>query len=214
MNKKNKQAVIHLQKDIVLADIISKVPHPKVVIPNNVLHDLIRAIVYQQISTKAADKIYHRLQELLDFNLSDPNRVVALQEDQLKAVGLSRQKTSYVFNIAQFFIEEQIKDEVWETMSDEAIIKYLTQIKGVGKWTVEMILIFTLYRADIFPDGDYAIQIVMKDLYKIKKEKKALLIAMNKKAEKWKPYRSLATRYLWQHIREQRKAKQEKKSKK
>jgi DNA-3-methyladenine glycosylase II len=207
MNKKDKKAISHLQKDKVLAAVISAVPHPKISIPNNVLHDLIKAIVYQQISTKAADKIYHRLQELLDFDLSNPETILAVQEEDLKAVGLSRQKTSYVINIATFFKEEKIKDDLWEDLSDDEIIKYLTQIKGVGKWTVEMILIFTLYRDDIFPDGDYAIQVVMKELYKIKKEKKDLLLAMNKKAKKWIPYRSLASRYLWQHLREQRKAK-------
>ena len=114
-----------------------------------------------------------------------------------RSVGLSNQKTNYFYNIATFFSEPGNKRIQWKRLSDEDIISKLVTIKGVGKWTVQMILMFTLGRPDVFPIDDLGIQLSMKDHYGIKAEKKELKIKMTKIAEEWTPYRTLASRYLW-----------------
>jgi DNA-3-methyladenine glycosylase II len=204
---KTKKALNHISKDPVLKKIISTLDTPKPIVSNGVYADLIKAIIYQQISTKAADKIYERFTILVDLDLQNPLRLLSVDFEELRSAGLSRQKASYVSNIADFFVKEKIKEEMWDNMDDIEIINYLTQIKGVGKWTVEMMLIFSLGRPDVFPDRDYAIQMVIKDLYELKTEKTALIKEINALAMNWSPNRTLATLYLWQwvrHLREQK----------
>ena len=197
----SKKALAHLSKDLILKKIINKLDAPKPIVSDGVYADLIKAIIYQQISTKAADKIYERYTALVDFELQNPEVLLNTPFDDLRQAGLSRQKASYVQNIAEFFVAEKIKEDIWENMNDQDIVKYLTQIKGVGKWTVEMMLIFSLGRPDVFPDRDYAIQMVIKDLYDLKTDKTALIKDINVLAEMWSPYRTLASLYLWQWVR-------------
>lgn len=198
---KPKKAIAHISKDPIIKNIISQLDTPKPIVSDGVYADLVKAIIYQQISTKAADKIYSRFTALLEFDLQSPQRLIGIDFDELRAAGLSRQKASYVQNIAAFFIEENISDDIWEKMSDEEITAYLCQIKGVGKWTAEMMLIFSLGRPDVFPDKDYAIQMVIKDLYKLQSEKVALIREINEIAVQWSPYRTLSSLYLWQWVR-------------
>jgi len=198
---KTKQGLNQLKKDPILDEIISVLEDPKPIVSDGVYADLVKAIIYQQISTKAADKIYERFTALLDFDLQTPQKLLSIEFEALRAAGLSRQKASYVLNIAEFFVEEKITDNIWTSLSDQDIVDYLCQIKGVGKWTVEMMLIFTLGRPDVFPDRDYAIQMVIKDLYSLKTEMTALIKEINKIAENWRPHRTLATLYLWQWVR-------------
>ncbi|MBT8228633.1 MAG: DNA-3-methyladenine glycosylase 2 family protein [Bacteroidia bacterium] len=163
----------------------------------NVFNELVKAIVYQQISYKAADSIYSRFIELFDSEKYMPAELSKQKFEDLRSAGLSNQKANYVKNIALFFEEHQLINCDWERLSDEEIIDLLTRIKGVGTWTVHMILIFQLCRPDVFPDKDLAIQIVMKKLYRINSEKRQLLVDMNKIAHNWSPYRSFASLYLW-----------------
>ncbi len=116
----------------------------------------------------------------------------------MRQVGLSRQKASYIKNVANFFLEEKIDSKDWAAKIDEDILETLTQIKGVGTWTVEMILMFTLDRQDVFPVGDLGIQNAMIALYDIKGDKKELKSKLIEIAEPWKPHRTLACRYLWE----------------
>ena len=204
---KTKKAIQHISKDPVLKKIISTLDSPKPIVSNGVYADLIKAIIYQQISTKAADKIYERFTLLVELDLQNPLRLLSVDFEDLRGAGLSRQKANYVTNIADFFVDEKIKEDKWEKMSDQEIVDYLTQIKGVGKWTVEMMLIFSLGRPDVFPDRDYAIQMVIKDLYGLDTEKTALIKEINALSLNWSPNRTLATLYLWQwvrHLREQK----------
>ena len=198
---KTTKAINHISKDPVLKKIISTLDAPKPIVSNGVYADLIKAIIYQQISTKAADKIYERFSRLVELDLQNPLRLLSVDFEDLRGAGLSRQKASYVTNIADFFVDEKIKEDKWEKMNDQEIVDYLTQIKGVGKWTVEMMLIFSLGRPDVFPDRDYAIQMVIKDLYGLNTEKTALIKEINALALNWSPNRTLATLYLWQWVR-------------
>lgn len=202
--KIDQKALRHLKKEKTLFKVITGLDAPKPAEPNGVYHDLTKAIIYQQISVKAADSIYKRYLELIDFEIDNVERPAEIAFDDLRSVGLSRQKANYIQNISTFFTEEKIHDDIWEEKTDEEIIKYLTQIKGVGEWTVQMILIFTLLRPDVLPVKDYAIQVAIKRIYKLETEKSALIKDMYRIAEAWKPYRSLASRYLWQWLRENR----------
>ena len=109
---------------------------------------------------------------------------------------------TYVQNIARFFQEKALFTFDWSTMTDAEIIKLLTEIKGVGEWTVQMVLIFELMREDVFPAKDLGIQQAMIGVYELKEEKKHLIKKMNEIAENWKPYRTWATLYLWAWKRE------------
>jgi DNA-3-methyladenine glycosylase II len=152
----------------------------------------------QQLSTKVAKVIYHRFLELYSAAEPTPEQIVATPFDTIRAIGLSNAKTQYVLNVAQFAIDYKLDDKKLKKMSDEAIIELLTQIKGVGRWTVEMLLMFTLGREDLFAADDYGIQVAMKKLYKLddsnKKEFKENMLKISKK---WSPYRTYACMHLW-----------------
>jgi DNA-3-methyladenine glycosylase II len=161
---------------------------------------LIRSIVSQQLSTKAAATIYNRFLDLFENRYPDKDTVRTYSIEDLRAVGLSRQKANYIKNVVDFFHENEKETSDWNVMSDEAIIDYLTQIKGVGKWTVEMMLMFTLHRLDVLPLDDLAIRNRMIQLYEVKATGKQLKPELTRIAESWRPYRSVACRYLWQSI--------------
>ncbi len=190
-----------LSKDTVLRDIVDQLQILELPGSGNVYNELVKNIIYQQISYKVADVIYGRLIDLIGQAAYRPKDILALDFDILRSVGLSRPKTQYVINISQFFLEEDLIAYNWERDSDDEIINKLTEIKGVGTWTAEMILIFELKRPDVLPVKDLAIQQAMKALYGITSEKKVLFDDMYRIAESWKPYRSYATLYLWSWCR-------------
>lgn len=202
--KRDKKGLKHLSQDLNMADVIDQLNAPKPVVSEGVYQDLTKAIVYQQISTKAADNIYGRYLQLIEFDVHNTAKPLDFELEILRGVGLSRQKAGYIQNIATFFTEARIEESYWEDQSDEEIIKYLTQIKGVGVWTVQMILIFSLGRPDVFPIDDLAIRNAMKRVYKLDSEKTKLRKELIAIAEKWSPYQSLASRYMWQWLRENR----------
>jgi DNA-3-methyladenine glycosylase II len=152
----------------------------------------------QQLSTKVAKVIFNRFLELYGGEEPTPGQIVATPFDKLRAIGLSNAKTQYVLNVAQFAIDHKLDDQKLKKMSDEGIIELLIQIKGVGKWTVEMLLMFTLGREDIFAVDDYGIQVAMKKLYKLDdSKKKDFKEKMLKLSKKWSPYRTYACMHLW-----------------
>ena len=163
----------------------------------NVFNELVKAIAYQQISYKAADTIFGRFIELLGSENYTPEDLIAVSFDEMRGIGFSKQKAAYSHNIANYFIEHSLYDCDWSQYSDAEIMKTLTNIKGVGEWTAEMIMLFELQRPDVFPAKDLAIQQSMMILYDFKLEKKTLLLKMNEIAEAWRPHRSLVTLYLW-----------------
>lgn len=165
--------------------------------PIDVFNDLIRSIVSQQLSTSAAATIYNRFLNLMGDN---PNISLEIQNksiEELRSVGLSYQKANYIQNVAKYFTDNDLHNKDWQMWSDAQIIAELTNIKGVGKWTVEMILIFSLNREDVLPLDDLIIRNHMISLYGVTSEKKQLMVDLTEIAESWRPYRSFACRYLW-----------------
>lgn len=163
-----------------------------------IYYDLLESIVSQQLSVKVANVIFNRFLTLFPDNYPHPEHVIAIEMDQLRSVGLSGQKASYLQNVAQFALENDLEQMDWAAMSDEEIVAFLTQIKGVGKWTVQMLLMFTLGRPDIFPVDDLGIQQAMQRLFNIEEQNtRELKLKMVELAEPWRPWRTVASRYLW-----------------
>jgi DNA-3-methyladenine glycosylase II len=185
----NDEILNHLKQDDKLAFIIDQCTLTIHKEPIKVFDDLLRSIVSQQLSTSAAatiDTSHNISQQILNLNI-----------EQLRSVGLSAQKAQYIQNVCRHFDENTLHDTNWDTWSDEDIIAELTKIKGVGKWTVEMILMFSLHRPDVLPLDDLIIRTKMVELYGVTSEKKALIEDLIQIAESWRPYRSYACRYLW-----------------
>lgn len=187
-----------LKKDPVLADVITHTkgeitPTPSI----DIYYYLLNSIVSQQLSVKVADVIWNRFLDLFQDRYPNEDLVIAKSDQELRAVGLSFQKLGYLRNVAEFSKNKGMSFEQIGEFSDEEVIKYLTEIKGVGKWTVQMVLMFPMDRPDVFPVDDLGIQTKMKRFYQLTSEKKALQEDMIKIAEKWTPYRTLASKLLW-----------------
>jgi len=187
----------HLQNDRKLASILTQAPFV-LKRKKNIPIRLMASIMSQQLSTKVAAVIYKRFLALYKGKEPKVEAVLETPNEALRAIGLSNAKVSYVKNVAQFCIEHNINDRLLSTMNDEAIISLLVQIKGVGKWTVEMLLMFGLGREDVFAVDDLGIQQAMCKLYKIDAtHKKTMQEKMLKLAQKWAPYRTYACLHLW-----------------
>jgi DNA-3-methyladenine glycosylase II len=197
MNYNFDKAIIHLSKDKSLKSLVDNISLPERNPSIDVYAGLIRSIVSQQLSVKAASTIHGRFLGLFENAYPDASILQNIDSTQLRSVGLSGQKASYVKNVAQFFTENNLFDKDWNLDTDDEIIDLLTQIKGVGKWTVQMILMFVLSREDIFPVLDLGIQHGIKEVYGLSEEKKELYAKMEEIAAPWKPYRSIACLYLW-----------------
>jgi DNA-3-methyladenine glycosylase II len=190
--------ISHLSKDKKLAKLIAQ-QQPFALKPRrNIPLRLCASIMSQQLSTKVAQVLYRRFLEIYGGKEPTPEQIVATPFETLRAIGMSNAKTQYVLNVAQFAIDHKLNDRKFRTMSDEETIALLTQIKGVGRWTVEMLLMFTLGRQDIFSVDDYGIQTAMKKVYKLddsnKREFKEQMLNISRK---WSPYRTYACLHLW-----------------
>ena len=182
--------------DPILKHLFNGFDIPKLKIEKNYFWSLCRSIIYQQISGKAAKTISDRFLALFRSGINiQPTEVLDIDINSLYSVGLSRQKASYMKNIAEAFGNKLINDEIFLMMNDEEILKQLTMIKGVGKWTAEMFLIFTLRRSDVFPVTDLGVQKGFQIVYDL--DELSTIEQMNEKAEEWKPYRTIVTLYLW-----------------
>ena len=189
----------HLSKDRKLARALSEQEPVKLKFHKNIPLRLCASIMSQQLSTKVAKVIYHRFLELYGGEEPTPEQIVATPFDTLRAIGLSNAKVQYVLNVAQLAIDHKLDDKKLKKMSNEEIIDLLTQIKGVGRWTVEMLLMFTLGREDVFAVDDYGIQVAMKKVYNLDdSNKKAFKEKMVSISQKWSPYRTYACLHLWQ----------------
>ena len=154
----------------------------------------------QQLSTKVADVIFRRFLELYDGTEPTPQQILDTPHETLRGIGLSNAKVSYVQNVARYMIEHKTDDKSLTKMTNEEVIGFLTPIKGVGKWTVEMLLMFTLGREDVFAVDDLGIQQAMTKIYKLDAtDKKGLREKMLKISAKWSPYRTYACFFLWDY---------------
>jgi DNA-3-methyladenine glycosylase II len=188
----------HLSRDKKLKKIIEAQGELKLKSRKDLCNYLCASIMSQQLSTKVATVIHNRFIDLFGGKSPLPEDILAIPEDKLRGIGLSNAKTAYIRHVATFALERGISYKVLAKMSNEEVIDYLTEIKGVGKWTVEMMLMFALGREDVFPVDDLGIQQAMACLYKMNTEnKKKFREDMQKIANKWSPYRTYASMYLW-----------------
>lgn len=191
--------ITHLSKDSKLRKVLAGQDAVELKPRKNIPLRLCASIMSQQLSTKVAKVIFHRFLELYEGKEPTPEQIAATPFNTLRAIGLSNAKTQYVLNVAQFAIENGLDDKKLRKMKDEDVIALLTQIKGVGKWTVEMLLMFTLGREDIFAVDDYGIQVAMKNIYGLDdSNKKEFKEKLQKISAKWSPYRTYACLHLWQ----------------
>ncbi len=187
----------HLRKDPKLAVILKGDIH-ELKLHKNIPLRLMASIMSQQLSTKVAKVIFHRFLELYNGKEPKPQQVLDTPFEKLRGIGLSNAKVSYVQNVARFCIEHKITDKKLLQMDNESVIELLTSIKGVGKWTVEMLLMFTLGREDVFAVDDLGIQQAMCKLYKINPaDKRKMKTRMLKISDNWSPYRTYACLHLW-----------------
>jgi DNA-3-methyladenine glycosylase II len=189
----------HLSGDPKLAEIIPKIALTDVDKHNDIYLDLLDSIVSQQLSVKAAGTIFQRFLEIFDDLNPTPHRVLETDVEVLRGCGLSYQKAGYIQNIATYWIENKCITKDWLALTDDEIIAELTTIKGVGKWTVQMILMFRLNRLDIFPIDDLGIRQGMMKLYCVEATGKELVRQLTEIAEAWRPYRTIACRYVWRY---------------
>ncbi len=157
---------------------------------------LARAIVGQQISVKAAQSVWDRV--VACTGAVTPEGILLKKPPELRACGLSDRKTEYIVDLARRFAEGQVHPYRWDEMSDEEVIADLVQVRGIGRWTAEMFLIFNLLRPDVFPLDDLGLQKGIRVSYF--KGRKVSLARMRKLGESWRPWRSVATWYLWRSL--------------
>ena len=156
---------------------------------------LVNAIMSQQLSTKAAATIARRFDELFGGKFPTPAQVIAMPEDRLRSVGLSGMKVSFIRDLAQRVHDGSLPLRAFDKMSDEDVVAELTKVKGIGRWTAEMFLMFRLHRPDVLPVGDLGIVNAIKKAYRLRKTPTPK--RMMRIGEAWRPYRSVACWYLW-----------------
>lgn len=190
--------IAHLSRDKKQGKIILQqekhVLHKK----KNIYLELCFSIMSQQLSIKVAAVFQKRFLGLYNSRVPTAAQIAATPFETLRSIGLSNAKANYVLNVCRFFIEEKVTDARLHKMNDDELINYLTRIKGVGRWTAEMILMFALGREDVFSADDLGIQQAICKLYAIDTtDKKAMKQEMLRISSKWSPYRTYACRYLW-----------------
>ncbi len=190
----------HLSKDKKLKKLVDTIPLTEIKPKKYIFLELVSAIVSQQLSVKVADIIFARFMALYNGHTPLPEDVLETDYDILRGIGLSNQKTQYIRNIAEFAIKNSLEYKYLQKMDDDAIIEYLTQIKGVGRWTVEMLMMFALARPNVFSTGDFGLQSGVVKLYGLDNtNKKEFLAKMEKLSLKWQPYKTYAARLLWKY---------------
>jgi DNA-3-methyladenine glycosylase II len=193
-----RKAVIHLKKsDPVLRAIIDRVGPCRMEFGPAEFCSLAEAIVYQQLNGKAAVTIFKRFAALAGEPLT-PEGILKLSDEQLRGVGLSKQKSAYLKDLAAKTASGALDFSRLPELSDEEVITHLTQVKGIGVWTAHMFLIFSLRRPNVLPTGDYGVQVAMKKHYRKRKLPKPK--DMEKIARAWEPYRSVACWYMWRSL--------------
>jgi len=184
------------RRDPVMAKIIRRHPRVHLEPRGDAFHTLARAIVGQQISVKAAQSVWNKFTFVVgDVN---PQNVLKKKRPQLRACGLSDRKTEYIADLAQHFADGAVHEHRWPEMSDEDVIADLVQVRGIGRWTAEMFLMFNLLRPDVFPLDDLGLQKGLRLAYH--GGRKVSFKTMKRRGESLRPWRSVATWYLWRSL--------------
>ena len=193
-----KKALDHLKSaDVLMASIIERVGPCRMTYREPTFEALARAIVFQQLSTKAASTIYGRLEQAAGGRIS-PESIQQLSVPEMRQAGLSKQKIGYIRDLAEHAISGKLDFAMLPAMEDEEVIVALTDIKGIGVWTAHMFLIFALRRPNVLPVGDLGVRMAIKQLYR--KRKMPLAKDIEKLAKSWHPYCSFASWYLWRSL--------------
>tara|TARA_Y100000590_G_C15373038_1_gene883307 strand:- start:92 stop:706 length:615 start_codon:yes stop_codon:yes gene_type:complete len=187
-----------LNKDSRMQMLIERYGHPTFEKKNDYFQSLVRSIVFQQLSGKVADIIYQRLVILVPKNRINPKSILMVSDNDMRGVGLSLRKVSYIKNLAVYFDTNVFSSKEVQKMSNEAISSELIQIKGIGQWTVDMFLMFTLNRPDIMPYSDLGIQKAMRIVFNL--NRLPTKSEMESLSARWKPYRTIACWYLWKIV--------------
>ncbi len=192
------QHLLHLNNDKKMAKIINGQNPLELKKRKHIYYHLCNSIMSQQLSVKVADVFQQRFLALFGGKIPTPVQITEIDFEQMRSIGLSNNKAIYIKNVAQYFNDNNITDTRLNRLNNEEVIDLLTQIKGVGRWTVEMILMFAMGREDVFALDDLGIQQAMAKCYKLdESDKKVLKASMLKISAKWSPYRTYACRYLW-----------------
>lgn len=193
------KALLHFKKvDPILYKVAIKIELTKQIKPEDYFIDLVESIVSQQLSIKAADTIFGRFEKLFKNEKINPKELLTIQDQKIRKAGISFSKIKYIKGIAEAIINKQLDLKKLDSMTDEEVIGELIKLKGVGQWTAEMFLMFTLRRTDIFSAGDLGLQNAMIKIYKLKtKPTTTELLEISKK---WSPHRTIASRILWKSL--------------
>ena len=191
------KAIKTLSKDQVMRDVILKVGECKLKHVKNRYESLVRAIISQQLAGAAAQAIFKRFSKLGDGRFPKPDETLGFSHKKLRKVGLSERKIEYIRDLSAKIESRELKLRSISRLSDEKVVEQLVMIKGIGRWTAEMFLMFTLGRLDILPLGDLGVRNGFRKMYSNQSmsEKEMFIIA-----EKWRPFRSIATWYIWQSL--------------
>ena len=191
-------ALRHLKKDPVMNVLIDQFGLLELrVHQEDLFAEIVDSMISQQLSGKVATVIYTRLENLLPKKEISATGILKLKDDTLRAVGMSWAKVKYIKDLAEKSLDGTLQLSKLHAMSDEDVISHLVQVKGVGRWTAEMILIFSLNRPDVFSMGDLGLRTAISKLYRVDRDnlKKIAMISL-----RWKPFRSYASRYLWKSL--------------
>jgi DNA-3-methyladenine glycosylase II len=194
----HRKALDYLKRvDPVMGDVIERVGRCTLAARTEWTHfdALLRSIVYQQLSGKAAATIHGRVVQLIGDGEGAPTRIVGTSHDAFRAAGLSNAKARYVRNLAEHVLDGSLPVDSLHELSDEDIISALTQVKGIGKWSAQMFLMFRLGRPDVLPDGDLGVQKGIQKAYKLRKLPTPAQVL--RRGQKWAPYRTVASWYMW-----------------
>lgn len=195
------EALTHLKKnDPILAKLIESYPVPNITPHTNYYHELVDSIISQQLSVKAARTILLRFKLLFGERFPSPEEILEKNIDQLRAVGLSRQKATYIQDLARHILDGIVRFDNLDKLSNDEIINELTTVKGIGVWTVHMFLIFCMGRLDVLPTGDLGIRNGIKILYGLDHVPFSQEIENLEQQNNWHPYESVASWYIWQSL--------------
>ena len=185
-------------QDPLLGAIIESVGNYNIELQSKPFRSLVEAIIYQQLAGRAADTIFGRFLKIYRGRFPSPERLKSKRDNDLRAAGLSRQKITYLKDLASRVFDGRLKPDLLSNLSDDKVVEQLIQVKGIGRWTADMFLIFSLGRPDVLPVGDLGLRRAMMVHYKLSELPQPA--KMQEIASRWKPYSSVATWYMWKSL--------------
>jgi len=196
-NRIPREILINLNKDPVMKRLIKKHGELEWDWEVDLFSDLIESIINQQLSDKAAATIFKRFKSLFGKKFPKPEEILKLSDEKIRESGISFSKIKYIKGICEAIKKGELELDKLDSLSDEKVVEELVKLKGIGQWTAEMMLMFSLKRMDVFSVGDLGLRTAVSKLYKIDRSdvKKIEEISL-----RWKPYRTIAARYLWRSL--------------